>query len=145
MTKQEKDFNVFLSTDGKFTISYLSEDLVNADLMFDRAVPLFEKMVALMNKHDLKPKRGMGFPPKKDKEWTGDVCPKDGGRLFHILTKTGKDICKCENSKFDFATKTSSGCDFIAWGKNLVDAEKKKQEYLAGKQKVSNFNEEYEG
>lgn len=58
---------------------------------------------------------------KKDKEWTGDKCPKDGGRLHHMVTKTGKDMLKCENSKYDFATKTSSGCDYIGWGKNLED------------------------
>ncbi|KKR00142.1 MAG: hypothetical protein UT24_C0016G0031 [Candidatus Woesebacteria bacterium GW2011_GWB1_39_12] len=75
---------------------------------------------------------GGGFP-KKEKEYTGDICPKDSGRLYHMVTKTGKDMCKCENSKYDFTTKTSSGCDFIAWGKNLEDAKVQKAKWNASK------------
>jgi hypothetical protein len=82
-----------------------------------------------------------GGSARKEKEWTGDVCPKDGGRLYHMVTKTGKDMCKCENSKYDFATKTSSGCDFVAWGKNLADAKAKKEAWKRT-QTVTQFEQE---
>lgn len=95
-------------------------------------------LVEALDKHftqaGMKPQvKSSGFT-KKEKEWTGDTCPKDGGRLYHITTKSGKDICKCENSKFDFATKKEVGCDFIAWGKNLADAKKKQEEWKRSKQ-----------
>ena len=65
---------------------------------------------------------GGGFP-KKEKEWIVDKCPKDGGRLYHLVTKSGKDMCKCENSTF--VGGVAGGCPFIAWGKNLADAKAK--------------------
>lgn len=53
---------------------------------------------------------------KKEKDWIpGRSCPKDGGRLYKLVTKTGKTMIKCENSKYDFQTKTASGCDFVEW------------------------------
>jgi hypothetical protein len=55
---------------------------------------------------------GGGFP-KKEKDFTGETCPNDGGRLYKMTTKTGKTMVKCENSKYDFNTKTASGCDFV--------------------------------
>jgi hypothetical protein len=83
---------------------------------------------------------GGGFP-KKEKEYTGDICPKDGGRLYHMVTKTGKDMCKCENSKYDFTTKTSSGCDYLIWGKNEADAKVKKEAWKRT-QTVTQFEQE---
>lgn len=45
----------------------------------------------------------------------GRVCPNDGGRLIKAVTKTGKKFMKCENQKYDFTTKTTSGCTFTSW------------------------------
>ena len=59
-------------------------------------------------------------PPyvKKEKDYITDrVCPQDGGKLYKLLTKTGKTMIKCDNSKWDFTTKTASGCDFVEWPK----------------------------
>jgi hypothetical protein len=63
------------------------------------------------------PLRGGGFPAKqaKPKDYVPNaVCPKDGGRLYYTETKKGK-LIKCENSKYDFTTRTSSGCDYVKW------------------------------
>jgi hypothetical protein len=47
----------------------------------------------------------------------GRVCPVDGARLVKKTTKDGKVIVECENRKFDFATKQTTGCSFIEWPK----------------------------
>jgi len=73
---------------------------------------------------------GGGFV-KKEKEWTGEICPKDGGRLYYLITKTGKDMCKCEKSTY--LNGVAGGCDFVAWGKNLADASQKKAEWTKAK------------
>ena len=109
-----KNIQVFLSTDGKLTISYGAENIKEADAQFSEATALFKKMNALMNELGLKPQRG-GFPPKKEKEWTGVKCPKDQGRLYSATTSTGKKMIKCENSKWNSLTKSASGCDYIEW------------------------------
>lgn len=111
-----KNIQVFLSTDGKLTISYGAENIKEADAQFNEATALFKKMNALMNELGLKPQRG-GFPPKKEveKSWTGVKCPKDQGRLYSATTATGKKMIKCENSKWNSLTKSASGCDYIEW------------------------------
>jgi|SaaInlLV_10m_DNA_2_1039722.scaffolds.fasta_scaffold00542_27 hypothetical protein len=45
----------------------------------------------------------------------GKMCPKDGGKLLDKTTKMGKSFHECENRKYDFTTKQTSGCDFIDW------------------------------
>ena len=105
---------------------------------------LVEALDRAFTEKGIKPQvKSAGGFPKKEKNFTGDVCPKDGGRIYYEKTKGGKDICKCENSKYDFTTKTTSGCDFVAWGKNLKDAEEQKRKWLDEKAKVDNFNSEY--
>lgn len=47
----------------------------------------------------------------------GEVCPLDGGRLINPPAGTNRPI-KCENGKYDFATKTTSGCSFTKWKKS---------------------------
>ncbi len=60
--------------------------------------------------------KSFGGFPKKEKEYVeGEKCPKDGARLIKATTKAGKGFQKCENQKYDFATKTVSGCDFVRW------------------------------
>ena len=58
-----------------------------------------------------------GFGPKKEKEWIEGKCPKDGGRMYHIVTKSGKDMCKCENSTY--IGGVPGGCDFVLWAKGF--------------------------
>ena len=72
-----------------------------------------------------------GFLPK-EREWTGEKCPKCGGRLYHIVTKSGKDMCKCEKSTF--INGVAGGCDTVIWGKNIADANKRQAEWEASHQ-----------
>jgi len=105
-------------------------------------------LVVAVDKHftevGFKPQvKSFGGFAKKEKEWTGEICPKDGGRLYHIKTKNGKDMCKCEKSTF--IGGVAGGCDFIAWGKNLVDAEEKRKAWKASQTKtVSTGEDEWE-
>ena len=64
---------------------------------------------------------------KKEKEWTGEVCPLDGGKIYHMVTGSKKDLCKCENSTY--INGVAGGCKFVAWGKNLKDAEEQKAKW----------------
>jgi len=82
---------------------------------------------------------GGGFP-KKEKNFTGEICPKDGGKLYkvdYVSKKTGKagSMLKCENSKYDFTTKTSSGCSWVGFGSSLKEIEEK--------EKLKSFDSEY--
>lgn len=53
------------------------------------------------------------FPAKKSVEFIeGKVCPKCGERL---VKGVGKVAEKCSTNKYDFTTKTSSGCDYVLW------------------------------
>lgn len=51
---------------------------------------------------------------------TDRKCPKCGNRLVRTETKKGK-VIKCETNKFDFQTKTASGCPFVEWSEKAND------------------------
>jgi hypothetical protein len=51
----------------------------------------------------------------------GEKCPKCGSPLIKITTKDGKQAEKCSTSKWDFATKTASGCDYFKYLDAPVD------------------------
>ena len=66
-----------------------------------------------------------GFTPLTQSSWgkkekapveyiQGQVCPVDGGRLVKPPTGSKAPI-KCENQKYDFQTKTTSGCSYKLW------------------------------
>jgi hypothetical protein len=46
---------------------------------------------------------------------TVGVCPDCGSPLIKITTKDGKEAMKCSTSKWDFATKTASGCKYFKY------------------------------
>src|SRR3990167_9162467 len=62
------------------------------------------------------PVRTFGGPrPEKKIEYVeGRVCPKCKNQLVYFEAK-GKKHIKCSTSKYDWKTKTNSGCDFIEW------------------------------
>ncbi len=73
------------------------------------------------------PKGFQKAPPKPVEYIEGRVCPKDGGRLIKPPVGTNRPI-KCENSHYDFKTKTSSGCDFIEWPKSGYEKDMERAE-----------------
>lgn len=58
---------------------------------------------------------GGGRPKEEPKVVEGRKCPKCGNPLVEVKTKTGKTFVKCSTQKYDFATKTTTGCDYISW------------------------------
>lgn len=57
------------------------------------------------------------YSPKPVEYVENRVCPKDGGRLIKPEAGSNKPI-KCENGKYDWKTKTTSGCQYIEWPKS---------------------------
>lgn len=103
----------YLSTDGKLTIEYHADNWQQEAIMFEKAKERFLEMVALMKENDLKLSKPQFKKPEKD-YLLDRVCPKCKGRLFRQKTVKGT-IVKCENSHYDFKTRTASGCNFIEW------------------------------
>lgn len=61
------------------------------------------------------PQRTFGQKPQKETEYVeGKLCPKCNNKLIYFEAKGGKHI-KCSTSKYDWKTKTSSGCDYVEW------------------------------
>jgi hypothetical protein len=81
---------------------------------------LIEKMGAIEKKFsDLgyKPQQPRTFGPKEQKptEYTDYDCPICGARVIKGSTKDGKQFETCETRKYDFKTKTTTGCTYIKW------------------------------
>lgn len=57
----------------------------------------------------------------------GRNCQLDGGRL--IKPSAANRPIKCENSKYDFVTKTKSGCPFVEWPKP-ASGQKEESDYV---------------
>lgn len=58
--------------------------------------------------------KGYSKTPKTIEYVEGRTCPKCGSKLIYFEAKGVKHI-KCSTAKYDFMTKTSSGCDFVEW------------------------------
>lgn len=43
------------------------------------------------------------------------TCPNCHSPLVYGTTKDGRKFIKCSTQKYDFTTKTTSGCDFFEW------------------------------
>lgn len=84
------------------------------DILIDKMKTISEKLVMSGFKPQEKKTFGGGGFVKKEKEWTGETCPKCTGRLYYKDTKNGKAI-SCENGKWDFATKKAVGCTYFQY------------------------------
>jgi hypothetical protein len=62
-----------------------------------------------------KPQVKAGYQKKEVEYVEGRTCPNCGGRLVKQVTKTGKTMIKCENGKYNFATRQNEGCAFVEW------------------------------
>lgn len=80
---------------------------------------LFKQMQtieALLSQEGYIPQVKQVFGAKKPVTYIeGRVCPEDGGRLIDKTTNSGKKCEECENRKYDFKTKQTSGCSYIKW------------------------------
>jgi len=65
------------------------------------------------------PLKVFGLKPQKPIEYVeGRVCPKCGSKLVYFEVKGKKNI-KCFTSRYDWKTKTTSGCDYIEWSNSM--------------------------
>lgn len=64
------------------------------------------------------PYEKQGGYPKKEKEYTGELCPLDHGRLVKS-PPGGKTIAKCENNRWNRETKKAEGCSYVVWDKAI--------------------------
>lgn len=62
-------------------------------------------------------KRGFVKQDKPIEYVEGRTCPKCNAKLVYFEAKGLKHI-KCSTAKYDWKTKTSSGCDFVEWTKD---------------------------
>jgi hypothetical protein len=86
----------------------------------DSGVTLLEAMEAIEKKlmeKGYKPqeKRSFGGGAKPIEYVPDRVCPLCQNKLIYQTLKDGRKMIKCSTSKYDFATKTSSGCKFVEW------------------------------
>ena len=84
----------------------------------DDEAELFEVMKDIENfliDNKYTPEIKRTFGGAKPKEVTGDKCPKCGNDVVKFTTKTGKTGVQCSTRKYDFTTKTTTGCDYIKW------------------------------
>lgn len=110
--KREDGFEVSLTLRG--------EDLKTVATNLDEAIK------AIMKKGGTPVSRQKaGYPPKTVDYIENRVCPLDGGKLIKPPVGTNRPI-KCENGKYDFATKTTVGCQFTEWEKPAHVAEVEK-------------------
>jgi hypothetical protein len=80
---------------------------------------LLAKMTSIekkLNELGYKPQIKMSFGSKEAKPivYADHVCPSCGSKVVIVETSKGK-MEKCETQKYDFKTKTSSGCAYIKW------------------------------
>jgi len=61
-------------------------------------------------------KKSFGWGDKKPIEYVdGEVCPLCKEKLVKATTKDGKTFIKCSTQKYDFATKSITGCKYVKW------------------------------
>lgn len=70
-------------------------------------------------------KRGFNAVEKK----VVGKCPKCGADAVESTTKAGKVYHKCSTQKYDFTTKTTSGCDWVNWDPTGKEAETKSRDW----------------
>lgn len=104
------------------------------DKLLDRMTAIEMQFEKLGMQPDIRSYGGGGAKKAEDKKYVeGKVCPKCGGKVLDITTKNGKRLHQCENRKYDFTTKTTSGCDFMEWQDDVATSEETPSE---GQKKV---------
>lgn len=78
---------------------------------------LLTKMTAIEKKfveQGIKPQIKQAFGQKKELEYAIYPCPTCGKRVVIVQTSKGK-MEKCETQKYDFQTRTVTGCAYTKW------------------------------
>ena len=103
------------------TYSITSKDGFNAlftvrETSGSKLLKLMEIIEKELVEKEYKPQVKYSKKSYKEKDWLKTPCPKCGGRVYHVKTKTGKEFDTCENRKWDFDQSKNVGtCDYINW------------------------------
>lgn len=113
------------STEAKSSVTYSVTSKDGFNILFtvrdDKASDLLDKMAiiepSLIKRGYVPQKKSFGGGgEKKPIEYVeGEVCPLCKEKLVKATTKDGKNFIKCSTQKYDFATKTTSGCKYVKW------------------------------
>jgi hypothetical protein len=118
------------TTDARASVTYNVTSSKGYGLLLtvrrDDEAELFELMKdieSFLIKEGYTPEVKKSFGGAKPIETTDEKCPKCSNPLVKITTKDGKQAYKCSTSRWDYATKTSSGCDYFKYLDAPVDDE----------------------
>lgn len=106
------------STEAPASVTYDVESKNGFTMLFTvrgtsglELLDVMDSIEAKLIAKEYKPHIKQSWGAKKETEYVdGKVCLEDGGRLKIIHAKDGKTYWGCENSRYDAATKTKSGC-----------------------------------
>lgn len=100
-----------ITSKGGFNALFTIRDVAGTDLL-----EKMEQIEKTLVEKEYKPQVRIPFGQKKEIVYVeGKVCPLCKGRLVERATKAGKKYHACENGKYDFATKSVTGCKFVDW------------------------------
>lgn len=99
-----------ITSPNGFNVLFTVRDMTGMDLLV--------KMTAIEKKFQeqgYKPhERGFAKKEAKPIVYAEHMCPSCGKRVIIAETSKGK-MEKCETQKYDFTTKTSTGCAYTKW------------------------------
>lgn len=98
-----------ITSPGGFNALFTVRDMTGLDLLIKMKV-IETKLIDCGYKPQIKG----SFAPKPV-EYASYPCPKCGKKVVKGFTKDGKKFEKCETQKYDFTSKTTTGCDYFIW------------------------------
>jgi len=87
---------------------------------FDQLLKDMDTGIPSIIKRGYKPdlrKSGNGYARKEPEYVEGRECPKCKAKLVRATRQNGDKFIRCSTNKWDFKTKTASGCDFVEFPK----------------------------
>lgn len=110
-----------VETPKGFNILFTIRDETEAKL-FERMEAIEEFIVEAGYKPQGREVKHPNETSKPEQETIGeDVCPVCGAPLVKFTTKTGKSGVQCSTRKYDFDTKTTTGCEYVKWDNDLEE------------------------
>jgi hypothetical protein len=86
------------------------------DEKVNELISKMEMLEQSLLKKGYKPQEKRSFGEKKPLEIVPNrKCPTCGADLVYTSLKDGRRMIKCSTQKYDFMTKTSSGCPYVEW------------------------------
>ncbi len=102
-----------LTSPGGFNILFTVRDTSGTELL-GKMLKIEDRLQELGYKPQERKPAG-SFAKKEVIYVEGEVCPKCGAPVIERTKQDGRKYHVCSTSKYDFKTKTSSGCSYFAW------------------------------